>query len=174
MPNPLTLILGSGIMKIGGCRKGNIERRVWLKIGEMLIILTLFYIFNERSIFSYGINLDVGIFSWDIWVVWDKLETICGGWCSSSILYDEPLCIEKLIQWQEGIFIPTLVFSGAICVHESCSLVFNWFICFHCCRASIIPHSGFQMFMVSSSSKWSTKGLDTQAYLFQSRYIIFT
>lgn len=35
-------------------------------------------------------------------MVWKQLATICFRWCSSSVLYDEPLCFENFICWQKG------------------------------------------------------------------------
>lgn len=45
-----------------------------------------------------------GLLGWDLRMVWNKLETLCSRWCSSSVLHDESLCFEDFVPWPEGVY----------------------------------------------------------------------
>lgn len=101
----------------------NLQDQWWL--GNIVIFFLSFFVYLLGFGSTNILTAFKGILGWDLWVVWNKLGTICFRWCSSAVLHDEPLCFENLINWPEGILF------DCRCIEFNCSLFMKSFISDH-------------------------------------------
>lgn len=75
---------------------------------------------NEKMLNWWSNIFIPGILCWNLWVVRQELEALCCWWCPSSVLHDESLCIEDLIQQPEGLpFYLSLLLSIVLFMYQN-------------------------------------------------------